>query len=199
MPSDLPEIPEAPSEKAAESARIRRRWLSLGETVAVVAVVISALTLWNNYDERKSAEAERSAEKAPTPKSIGLIATDAGGAGLDFKAADCALQSTDIRFPAALGVGPESTVLKHRIEADWFESALLKALDKDVRDGRLPVAITSRCEAADGPRTETAIYDIVYHIQSRAILGRTLKLRGLIRRKAAQEDGLSELDGLWKP
>jgi hypothetical protein len=199
MSSDAPEIPETHAEKAAETARIRRRWLSLGETVAVIAVVISALTLWNNYDERKSAEEERRAEKAsPRPKSIGLIAIDAGGAGLAFKAADCALQSTDILFPSALGVEPESTVLDHRIEADWFESALLKAVDKDARDGRLPVVITSRCEAADGPRTETAIYDIVYHIEPRVILGRTVKLRGLVRREGvAGDDAAARLDKLW--
>ena len=67
MSSDVPEIPETHAEKAAETARIRRRWLSLGETVAVIAVVISALTLWNNYDERKSAEAERRAAAAKQP------------------------------------------------------------------------------------------------------------------------------------
>lgn len=201
MSSDVPEIPETHAEKAAETARIRRRWLSLGETVAVVAVLISALTLWNTYDARKTEEAERRAEKTNTkPQSIGLIATEAGGAGLAFKAAGCALQSTEIRFPSALGIDTENTVLEHRIKTDWLESALLKAVDKDARDGRLPVVITSRCEADDGPRTETAIYDIVYHIEPRVILGRTVKLRGLVRReRVAGDDAAARLDKLWKP
>lgn len=201
MSSDLPEIPETHAEKAAETARIRRRWLSLGETVAVVAVVISALTLWNNYDERRSAEAERRAEKANAQQTrpVGLIATDAGGSGLSFKAADCALQSADISFPSALGVASENTVLEHRIDVDGFEDELLAAIGKDARDGRLPVVIASRCEGADGPRTETAIYDLVYRVEPRMLLGRTIKLRGLVRRETVSGDGLARLDTLWKP
>ncbi len=202
MSSEGPEIPEIHAEKAAETARIRRRWLSLGETVAVIAVVISALTLWNTFDSRRSAEAERAEEKASTskPRPIGLIAIDAGGAGLTFKAADCALQSTDIRFPSALDVGPENTVLDHRIEANWFESALLKSVEKDARSGRLPIVISSQCEGPEGARSETAIYDIVYRIEPRVILGRTVKLRGLIRRESvADGDGTARLDQLWKP
>ncbi len=36
-------------EQAAEAAAIRRRWINLGEVLAVIAVLISALTLWNSY------------------------------------------------------------------------------------------------------------------------------------------------------
>ena len=65
----------------------------------------------------------------------------------------------------------------------------------------LPVVIASRCEAADGPRAETAIYDIVYHIEPRLILGRTVKLRGLVRREREAGDAAAaaRLDQLWKP
>jgi len=181
-----------------------RRRLSLGEVIAILALVVSALTLLNNYIGRKDAEMERLAHtdttvpERKTPE-VGLIATSADGSGRDFKAADCALQAAEIRFPTALRIDPQSTVLSHRIETGWFEKPLLRAIGKDMREGHLPVAISSRCVGADGSREETAIYDIAYRVESRPILGRTLKLRGLIRRKAATGDGLSELDGLWKP
>ena len=47
----------------AEAAAIRRRWITLGEILAVVAVMISGLTFWNSYSERTASEAERAAEK----------------------------------------------------------------------------------------------------------------------------------------
>ncbi|KRC81277.1 hypothetical protein ASE13_02410 [Sphingomonas sp. Root241] len=33
--------------RAAESAAVRRRWITLGKVLAVIAAVISGLTLWN--------------------------------------------------------------------------------------------------------------------------------------------------------
>src|SRR3546814_20351205 len=50
--------------QAAEAAAIRRRWITLGEIVAVAALIISGLTFWNSYSERTASEAERAAEKA---------------------------------------------------------------------------------------------------------------------------------------
>ena len=44
--------PETPQQQAAEAAAIRRRWITLGEVLAVAAVLISALTFWNSYQER---------------------------------------------------------------------------------------------------------------------------------------------------
>jgi len=188
------------SDPAETHGKYRRR-LSLGEMIAILALVVSALTLLNNYIGRKDAEIERTERAgAPIPKhEIGLIAVSGGGSGLEFKAADCALQGTEIRFPSALGVEPQSTVLEHRIETAWFEKPLLKAIGKDVREGRVPVAISSRCVGADGTRVETAIYDVAYRIEPRVVLGRTVKLRGMLRREAATGDGLAELDRLWKP
>ncbi|WBX83927.1 hypothetical protein [Sphingosinicella microcystinivorans] len=188
------------SDPAETHGKYRRR-LSLGEMIAILALVVSALTLLNNYIGRKDAETERLERvSAPVPKhEIGLIAVSGGGSGLEFKAADCALQGTEIRFPSALGVEPQSTVLEHRIETAWFEKPLLKAIGKDVREGRVPVAISSRCVGADGTRVETAIYDVAYRIEPRVVLGRTVKLRGMLRREAVRGDGLAELDRLWKP
>ena len=54
---------QTPSEKA-EAAAVRRRWINLGEILAVVAVLISGLTLWNSYTERSHAEAEKSSRGA---------------------------------------------------------------------------------------------------------------------------------------
>ena len=46
-------------EERKEAAAIRRRWITLGEILAVVGVLISGLALWNSWSERSSAEKER--------------------------------------------------------------------------------------------------------------------------------------------
>ncbi len=103
---------------------------------------------------------------------------------LTFKGAACALQSTDISFPTALGVPPQTTVLDHRIDAAWFREPLLEAIAPAKADqGRLPVLIESRCTGEDGDRLERAIYDVPYRIESRLLRGKTVRLRGLVLRE----------------
>lgn len=201
--------PETPQERA-EARALRRRWISIGEAVAVAGVVIAGLGFWNSYSERQDAAAERAverraeaAEKAEAAKARGrvrLVTTGVDAKGVDIAAqAGCALQSTDIRFPAALGASAQSTVLTHRIEADWLAAPLLKLTDggADRQDGRMPVLIAAACTGTDGDHAETAIYDILWRIEPGGMLsGRKLTLRGLVRREGGG-DG-KRLDALWK-
>ena len=213
--NDTPEMPskppagkrgEAAAEKA-EAAAIRRRWITLGEFVAIAGLIISALALWNSWAERRDARAVRADEQtaaheaaAAERRHIGLVAADDGGDVLSFKGVDCALQTSDIAFPSALHVPPQNTLLQHRIETAWFARPLLKLTDggADHRRGRLPVLITSRCDGAGEPRIESAIYDLVWEIEPR-LFGRVVKLRGMILREAANGGGAKRLDALWVP
>ena len=59
--------PEAVNEtakeaRAKETAAIRRRWITLGEGIAVLAVTISALTLYINWSDKQDRRAEKAAE-----------------------------------------------------------------------------------------------------------------------------------------
>ena len=54
--------PLDPAEQA-EAARSRRRWLTLAEILGVAAVLISGLTLWNNYQQRTAEEADKAAAR----------------------------------------------------------------------------------------------------------------------------------------
>src|SRR5688500_9961952 len=97
-----------PPEEVRGGAAIRRRWLTLGEVLAVAAVLISALTLWNNYQERSSAEAERAAEKQADAARSQILVLKAeasrDGKRLALAALDPAqaIQSQTILFPTAL-------------------------------------------------------------------------------------------------
>ena len=200
---------ESPQERA-EARALRRRWISIGEAVAVAGVVIAALGFWNSYQERQDAASERAAtraaeagakaEQASALRRVRLVTGAVDARGIDLAAQEgCALQSTELRFPVALGVPARSTVVTHRIEADWVAAPLLKATDggADRQEGRLPVLIAATCTAADGDHRETAIYDLLWKTEPGGVLsGRSLRLRGLVRRESGGD--AKRLDAMWK-
>ena len=73
---------ETPAEKA-EAAAIRRRWITLGEIVAVAGLIISALALYLSYADRRADEAERQREKASEEKvrSVVLLTAEPADGG----------------------------------------------------------------------------------------------------------------------
>lgn len=195
--------------RAAEAAAIRRRWISLGEGLAVIAVLISALTLWNNWSERhegeaaKTADARRASTRAAT---LLLVATGSGGDELALKPASAgqSVQSQKILFPSALDVAPAETTGEPRLEAGWFARALTKAreaagLPDDSRgDERLPVVIITRFLVDGEPHEDVALYDIGYSVAGRLIAGHSVTLRGVsLVSRVKSADAQARLDARW--
>lgn len=198
--------PETRSQQA-EAAAIRRRWITLGEILAVIAVLISGLTLWNSYQERSSSEADRAAEKKQqAAKSQALVLRgDSGRKKMILNALDPghALQSQTIAFPSPLGVDPVADLVEPRIEAGWIKEAASKAKKagggRDAEDRRMPVAITSRFVSGGQTYTDAAIYDVGYRREGNLLGGSEIDLLGLslverVKPGAAQ----ARLDALWK-
>ena len=196
---------ESPAQ-VAEAAAIRRRWITLGEILAVVAVVISGLTFWNSYQERSSAEEERLAEKKEKSAKAQTLMLKAGGgrSSLDLVALDPqqAIQSQTIRFPSALGLSAIETV-DPRIDSQWIEAAAKKARkavdSKGGRgDSRLPIAITTRFVSGGETYSDAAIYDVGYRLDS-GILDTDAELLGLSLVQRSRADRLqARLDALWQ-
>lgn len=195
--------------RAAEAAAIRRRWVTLGEVLAVVAVVISALTLWNSWSERSDSEAMKTAEarQASTrAATLALTATASGAHKLVLKpvSSEQSVQSQTISFPTALGAKPAETTGEPRIEAAWFERALKKARDEaglpdDSRgDERLPVVITTRFLVGSDTFQDVSLYDIGYTISGRWLAGHSVTLRGLSLVSRVKNGGVqAALDARW--
>jgi len=201
------------AEDTSEGAMRRRwiRWLTLAEILGVAALLISALTLWNNYSERRASEESRSAEdrKADTrARTLVLKAVrekDGDRLTLGAAAADQIIQGQTIAFPKALGVDPVDST-DPRIEARWFADGLKQARhdageDERVRgDARLPVAITTRFTVNGELAEDVTLYDIGYITQSGGLLGGIdIKLRGLslIGRSTAKA-APGRIDTIWK-
>ncbi len=196
--------PETPQARAAEAAAIRRRWITLGEVLAVVAVVISGLTLWNSYQERSSTEAEKAAEKQAKSEKAQTLILSASADGRSLSLAprdpDQAIQGQTIVFPSALGVDSVETV-DPRIEAGWIESAagkIPKSARRGSGDARLPVAITTRFVSGGETYVDTAIYDLGYRVDE-GLLDTDVDLLGLsLVERSAARNAQARLDALWK-
>lgn len=198
-------------DKEASEAAMRRRWmrwLTLGEILGVAALVISGLTFWNSYSERRHSEAARSAEsrqaivkartlilKAEREKNGDRLALHPTG--------DQVIQGQTIAFPKALGVDPVDST-DPRIEARWFGDGLKKARDdaredEKVRgDARVPVAITTRFTVDGELAEDVTLYDVGYITES-GLLSTSIKLRGLsLIGRSSAKSAPARIDALWK-
>ena len=200
---------ETPQERA-EAARVRRRWIHLGELVAILAVVISGLTLWNSYRERTNAEAEHAQESQQTAKkatTLILKATpDKEGKTLALapRADEQAIQSQTIYFPSKLGLPPAETSSDARIEKGWFENALVSArkaagVEQAPGDARMPVVIETHYLTGSDAHVDRAVYEVGYVTSHSLIGGTDVHLRGLSRTGAVKsaDAGQKQIDAIW--
>lgn len=185
----------------AEAAATRRRWLSLAELVGIVGLLIAGLSLWFSWSERRADDQEKQIEKAAETKVRTLVLLTASplhdGEQLVLKDATHQIQSIDIRFPTALGLAAQRSVLDPHIEAGWLSDALLTATDKgpDKQQGRVPVMITASYWDGDEQRSDDAIYDLVWTTKGHFIGGRSFRLKGALLRE--RSDSIARLNAIW--
>src|SRR5882757_2321996 len=83
----------------AEAAAIRRRWITLAEIVAIAGLVISGVSLWMSWADRRADEQEKQVEKASKTKARTLVlltgAPAHGGEQLMLKDNEHPIQSID--------------------------------------------------------------------------------------------------------
>lgn len=190
---------ETPAEKA-EARAIRRRWLTIGEIVAVAGVIIAGVSLWISWADKRD-EASRKAVEASKAKAAETrldLRVSVGDGGDQVTLSDPAheILDTAVAFPKALGVGAQTPVLP-RIEASWFGSAVLGATDKgaDEREGRLPVLVTVSYRAGDATRQDRAIVELVWRTSGRMLAGRELRIEAA--RVRARGGDQARIDALW--
>jgi len=207
--SDLPPVP---TRDEAEAASVRRRWITLAEILGVIAVLISGLTLWNSYRQRTADEADKAAARsqAEAEAQVLLLRATPDRDGEVLRLASAAngqtIQNQNIAFPGPLGVAAIDTLIEPRIEARWFEQALLHARPADgARDGsrgdeRLPVAITTVFFSGGTMRRDSAIYDIGYRVEGGGLFGgHKLRMRGISRLETVTPRTLqARLDAIWR-
>jgi hypothetical protein len=189
-----------------QAARTRRRWITFGEVMAVIGVIISGLALWDSYAERRQTAAERAAEKAKQSSASRTLVLKAEGEGRVIRLAphnpDQAIQGQTLLFPSAFGLGAIDAT-EPRIEAEWVKRGLKAAHEKDPKvpgDARVPVAITTRFVAGGESYSDTALYEVGYKESGGGLFGGTnVELKGLsLIGKVKPGQTQARLDTLWK-
>ncbi len=186
----------------AEAAATRRRWINLGEFIAVAGLIIAVLGLYLNWADHRADTAEKQVASAKAEREgarfdIRAVPTANGAALLLQHDERHAIRDATVTFPSELGVGRKDTIADS-IDRGWFEHALLKATDggPDARSGRLPVLIVLTFWDGDTPRTTRGIYDIGWKTEKgMPLFGRTLKLESL--RLHEQGGDQKRLDAVW--
>jgi hypothetical protein len=206
--SDLPPIP---SRQEVEAAAVRRRWITLAEVLGVIAVLISGLTLWNSYRQQSADEADKAAARSEAAAEAQILllraSPDRDGRKLSLATAGTGqtIQNQTIAFPGPLGVAAIDTLIEPRIEAGWFEQALLRARStagQEEREGdeRLPIAITTLFFSGGTMHRDSAIYDIGYRVEGGGLFGgHKLRMRGISRVETVSPRSLqTRLDVIWR-
>lgn len=190
---------ETPAEKA-EARAIRRRWLTIGELVAVAGVIIAGVSLWLSWADKQRDEAEKAAaaSKAAASQTRLDLRASVSEAGRQVTLTDPAheILETTVAFPKALEIAAQAPVLP-RIESSAFAAAVLNATDKgpDEREGRLPVLVTVSYRAGDAIKQDRAIVELVWRTSGRMLAGRELRIEAArIRERGGEE---ARIDALW--
>ena len=197
--------PATPSPK--RKLPFQPRWVTLGEIVGIVALLIAGLGYWDSHRERSKADkAEAVAEKKAVVRSTLLLRAIGSGDRLTLQpaAGDQVIQSQTVVLPTEIRAEPVRTTGESRIERDWLERGVIAArkrvgdLADDAGDRRLPVGIETTYVADGESRTDRALYDVGYSLKTRLLRGDTLALQGLsLVRRVRSGELRAAVDALW--
>lgn len=168
------------TDKSETDAKIRRRWINLGEFVAVGGLLISGLALWNSWRDGSDETETKIVEQEAKPIPLALrgrveddgkrlvIAPVESGHALD------SLQLTAGERRVAVGSDGE-------LSASEVESMLPDDIDKS-RDGQFVVSVDARYIERGADRTGGGRYTLSYRWVDGGLLGgKSLRLTGLSR------------------
>jgi hypothetical protein len=194
-----------PTPPSAE--RARRRWITVGEVVGVLALIVAALGLWDSHQERRQEDRDRLAagQRAAVQPPFALRASaSADGQRLSLAPVrdDQVIQSQTLIFPAAITATRPRTTGDPRIEAGWIADGLRRTAHKadqtkDDEELRAPVGVVTSFLDGGQMRTDQSIYWIAYRLRPRLLMGSKVELRGLsLARRDVAGDLKAEVEAL---
>jgi len=209
-PPDHPPEPQPARATAPPHPKVRRPriWLTVGEVVGVLALIVAGWGAWDSHRERINAEREHSVEerRQAAQRTFAMTAhPDGSGDRLQLEPvhADQPIQAQEFIFPKAVRGDPVQVTGNARIEAGWFAHGLNKARERahlkpEAGDARLPVGVVTTYLSDGDTRTDRALYDIGYDAQHRLLGEPRIKLDGLsFVGRAGAGDLQARVDTIW--
>jgi hypothetical protein len=159
-----------------------RRWISLGETIAIAALIVSALGVWIAWKSSNNDRPTRVVEQRSAVPLALRGTTDSDGRTLTIVPADPghALQSLRLTIK---GASPIEAGSDGRVSASDIEAAL-KGRDNEPKDVTLsvPVRIDAHYVEAGADRRGGGSYTLRYKWEGGGLFGgRSVRLVGLSR------------------
>lgn len=157
--------------------RARLRWVTLGEAIAIAALILSGLGLWHQWNKPDASPKVVIEKSASIPLALRGRATD-DGRQLEIAPVEDghALQS--------LTITAAGSKIELSSDGELSARALEDALGKQAEDGkgqhRARVRIEARYVEAGADKTATGAYVIRYKWEGGGLLGgRSLRLTGM--------------------
>ena len=166
----------------SESERQRRRWITVGELIALAALIVSGLGVWISWKSSDSDQPTRIVEqRQPIPLTLRARREDDGGK-LEISPVEPshALESLTVTFP---GASPIEVGSDGELDASDMQSAL-KGRDDEPKDKTLSVRarIDAHYVEAGKERRSSGTYTLRYMWKGGGLFGgRSLHLLGLSR------------------
>jgi hypothetical protein len=164
-----------------ESQRQRRRWITLGELIALGALIVSGLGLWINWksggDDKPAVVVE---QRQPIPLTLKAKPEDDGTRlAISPVESSHALESLTVKIgPASIRVGSDG-----ELEASDVASALAGRKNEPKNQTlSVPARLDSRYVEAGKDKTSSGNYTLRYQWKGAGLFGgRSLHLVGLSR------------------
>jgi hypothetical protein len=173
--------------------------LTVGEVVAVLALVIAGLNFWESHQQHQNDVRRALAQTQAATAFVAGGEADRDGRFVSLHAlgASQAIQSQHYRFPDEVLDHPvEITAERPRIEADWIAAGLKRALDESHARGageaRVPVVIQTVFVEDGDTRTDVSLYQLGVAWKRGFLGGRQIRLTGLAlaKRSLSGDPGL---------
>ncbi|MEO7278153.1 MAG: hypothetical protein ABIW33_09050 [Sphingomicrobium sp.] len=167
----------------SSSSESRRRWINLGELIAVAALIVSAAGVWVSWhgDSKPDAGTRKVSEQK---QSIPLILrghVEDGGRRIAITPVESghALESLKIVLPGGTTIESGS---EGELSADQFDAAL-KARDKELKGSHsVPVQVAARYVEMGQERTSSRTYRLAYRWDGGGLFGgHSVRLTSLSR------------------
>ena len=160
----------------------RLRWVTLGEAVAIAALIVSAGGLWLSWktSDKDSGPTEVVEKRQAVPLALRGKTTD-DGKTLEISPVESAhaLQSLDVMVAGSSAIEAGSD---GRLDASDLESALGDEVEDGKGTHRIRVRIASKYVEAGADKTATGSYVIGYRWESGGLLGgRSLRFTSFTR------------------
>jgi len=157
--------------------RSRLRWVTLGEGIAIVALILSGLGLWHEWN-KASDKAVVVEQRASVPLTLrGKVRDEGKELEISPVEDSHALQSLSFAIAGTqVELGSDG-----ELEAHVVRDALGKAIDDGEGTQRLRLRVTARYIEAGADKTATGSYVLTYKVRDRLIGGKSLRLVGFSR------------------